>query len=479
MNEIVKPKLQVLTKEQIRKIHQYSLDILASTGVKVECEEALEIFAESGKVSIKDNIVYIQKDLVDFALKSVPSQVKIYNKSGEQAFELGAEQDKTYFGIGVTNINFQDIETSKTIPFSRTHMQVCTKLGDILDSYDMISTLGMPNDIEAENIDLYNALDMYTNTSKPIVLLVSESNKIAEVFKLFQSLHGDISSKPFIIPYFNPISPLVLNKSTTHKMSETISYNLPFIFSNYGMYGGTTPISEAGTLAVLNAELLAGLIYSQLLKQSTPVILGSLPAGFNMEIMGSYYSTSSYLMNMASAELMDFYNVPHCGTSGSGTGRGPDLLATGSLWLNHLSSCLGKVGMAPFVGGNFDSTAFSPATVVLSDYIISKARKFSHGFVLNDSITNINEINAIGHGGNFLTSEQTLASLFDYGNESSFWQSMSHDTWKEQGNPEAKKFLIDYSLELYGKAETESQKFSDEIKKGEKLIERIIKNREK
>jgi trimethylamine--corrinoid protein Co-methyltransferase len=243
------------------------------------------------------------------------------------------------------------------------------------------------------------------------------------------------------------------------------------------MYGGTTPITEAGTLAVLNAELLAGLIYSQLLKESTPVILGSLPAGFNMEIMGSYYSTSSYLMNLACAELMDFYNIPHCGTSGSGMGRGPDLLASGNLWLNHLSSCLGKVGIAPFVGGNFDSTAFSPATVVLSDYIISKARKFSNGFVLNDSTTNVKEIDAIGHGGNFLTSEQTLASLYEFADENNFWQSMNHNTWKEQGNPDTKKFLIDYSLELYKKAETESLKFSNEIKKGEKFIERIIKNR--
>ncbi len=477
MSENVRPQLQVLTNEQIQKVHNYSCDILLNTGIKVECKNARKIFEKSGSVKIEDDIVYIHQDLVDYALRVAPSNVKIYNKKGEIAFELGNNQKTTFYGIGVTNINFQDIETNETVPFCRKHMQVGTKLGDILESYDMISTLGIPNDIKAENTDLYNALDMYINTDKPLVKLISEGNNISEVFKLFENLHGDICSKPFIIPYFNPVSPLILNKSTTDKISETINCNLPFIFSNYGMYGGTTPITEAGTLALLNAELLAGLAFSQLVNESSPVILGSLPAGFNMQIMSSFYSSSSYLMNIANAEIMNFYNIPHCGTSGSSSGRGPDLLASGDLWINHLTGCIGKVGIAPFVGGNFDSTAFSPATVVLSDYIIAEARKFSSGFVLNDFTTNLNEIKTIGHGGNYLTSEQTLASLYENVPKNNFWQSMNHDIWTEMGSPKTEQYLIDHSKELYKRAEKESQQLSDKIKKGEEFVKKIISER--
>jgi trimethylamine--corrinoid protein Co-methyltransferase len=477
MNENVIPQLSVLTEEQIQKIHDYSLDILSNTGIKVECKKAQKIFERSGSVKIQDDIVYISKELIDFALKVVPDRIKVYRKTGDLAFETGADQTDTFFGIGVTNINFQEIETNNTVPFTRKHMQTGTKLGDILESYDMISTLGIPHDINAENSDLYNALDMYVNTDKPIVKLISEGNNITEVYKLFEQLHGDIGEKPFIVPYFNPISPLILNKSTSDKIIDTIHFNLPFIFSNYGMYGGTTPITEAGSLAVLNAELLAGLVFSQLVKESTPVILGSLPAGFNMQIMSSYYSTSSYMMNLANAEMMNYYNIPHCGTSGSSSGRGPDLLASGDLWINHLTSCIGKVGMAPFVGGNFDSTAFSPATVVLSDYIIAEARRFSKGFVLNDKTTNLDEIASIGHGGNYLTSEQTLASLYENVSYHNFWQSMNHDIWTEMGNPKTEKFLIDHSKELYDKAEKESSSLSDQIVKGEEEIKKIIAER--
>ncbi len=155
-------------------------------------------------------------------------------------------------------------------------MQHSTKLGDLLDNYDMVSTLGIPSDVPVDKMDLYSTLDMYANTSKPLVLLVSGEGKINDVFDLLSSLHGDISAKPFCIPYVNPITPLVLNETTTDKMIASINHDLPLMYSNYSMYGGTSPVSEGGSLALLNAELLAGLVFSQLVKEGSKIILGSL-----------------------------------------------------------------------------------------------------------------------------------------------------------------------------------------------------------
>jgi trimethylamine--corrinoid protein Co-methyltransferase len=80
------------------------------------------------------------------------------------------------------------------------------------------------------------------------------------------------------------------------------------------------------------------------------VILGSLPAFFDMKGMGSFYDPQSYAVNLACVEMMAYYQLPHCGTSGSGTGWGADLIAGGHQWSNHLTSCLGKVGLVPFEG---------------------------------------------------------------------------------------------------------------------------------
>ena len=473
----VSPRLQLLSPEQMKEVHRYSIRILEDTGIEVESVRALKIFEKSDGAKVRNGVVYLKDELINHAIKKAPSNIEIFNKAGETAFQLGKKQGKeTHFGIGVTNTWFQDIESKQVELFTRKHMQHSTRLGDLLDNYAMVSTLGIPSDVPAEASDLYSVLDMYANTSKPLVLLVSGDNKINEVFELLSFLHGDISEKPFCIPYVNPITPLVLNKATTDKMEASIYHHLPLMYSNYSMYGGTSPVTEGGALALLNAELLAGLVFSQLVKEGSEIILGSLPAAFNMTTMGSYYTPASYLLNLACAEMMDYYEIPHCGTSGSNNGRGADLLASGNLWLNHLSSCLGKIGCAPFVGGNFDSMAFSPTTVVLSNQIIGEARKFAKGFALSDETVNLDEIEKVGHGGDYFTSEQTLASLHELSNTDTLWSSMSLDTWKEQGKPSIEKELIETTHELYSRAQEASEGAMDLIKKGEDYITQSMSN---
>jgi len=138
-----------------------------------------------------------------------------------------------------------------------------------------------------------------------------------------------------------------------------------------------------------------------------------------------------------------------------------------------LSSCLGKIGCAPFVGGNFDSMAFSPSTVVLSDYIIGEAKKFAKGFPLNDKTVNTTEIDTFRHGGNYLTSEQTLSSLSDLHTTNDIWPSLNMDAWQELGKPKAEKYLIDHTKDLYSKAVKASQENLDIIEKGEEFISTI------
>lgn len=470
----VRPRLDLLSPEQMNEVHRYSISILENTGIKVESKTALKIFKKSGAVKTRNEVVYIQGELINHAINQAPSNIDIFNRSGDKAFQLGTKQgDETHFGIGVTNTWFQDIIGSQVRLFTRKDMRHSTKLGDLLDNYEMISTLGIPSDVPAGKSDLYSTLDMYANTTKPLVLLVLGEEEIRDVFELLSFLHGDISEKPFCIPYVNPLTPLVLNKATTDKMIASINRNLPVMYSNYGMYGGTSPVTEAGSLALLNAELLAGLVFSQLVKEGSKIILGSLPGAFNMSTMGSFYTTASYLLNLACAEMMNFYEIPHCGTSGSSNGRGADLITSGNLWLNHLTSCIGKVGCAPFIGSNFDSMVFSPATVVLSNHIIGEARKFARGFNLDEEAVNLKEIEDAGHGGNYFTSDQTLASFDEPRTTNEIWSVLSLESWREKNRPGAEKDLIDLTKDLYSKAEKESEENEDIVKKGEEFIIRL------
>ena len=443
------PRINVLAAEQIHHIHDHSLEILSTVGVRVDSARARDIFLKAGCPSDSDNIVRIPADLVSDALQSAPSTVDIYNRLGRHAFRLGGSpKSPTRFGVGVTNLYYQDPATDRVEPFALKHMAVGTRLGDALPYFDFVSTIGIPQDLSPEVADLYSALEMAANTTKPLVVLVSEEQCFTAVLDLLEHLSGELSAHPFVIPYFNPITPLVLNAGTSDKMIIAIERGLPFIYSNYGMSGATTPITAFGTIALQNAELLAGLVFSQLVKAGTPIILGSFPATLDLKDVVNRYTPQSQVLNLACAEMMAFYGLPHCGTSGNGNGWGADLFAADLLWMNHLTGCLGKVGMAPFVGGNFYSKVFSPAIVAYSNEVIRKVRIFEQGFTLMGSADIMAEIKAAGPGGSFLTAPSTVKNCRTLPRDNVVWPQISLEKWQDRGCPTADEFLRKHTIEL-------------------------------
>jgi trimethylamine--corrinoid protein Co-methyltransferase len=444
---VIRPRLTVLDPEQVQKIHGDSLQILASVGVRVaspRARQALARAAGSAMASESDR-VRIGRDLVAWALEVAPRSVQLYNRHGEGAFDLPGP---ARFGMGVTSLYYQDPETEKVTRFTRQHMARLVRLGQSLPSFDVISTLGIVQDVPAEVSDLYATLEMVANTTKPLVLLVSADEAFPAVLDLLEHLRGDLAARPFVMPYLNPITPLVINQGTSDKMFTCAERGLPFIYSNYGMAGASMPITPAGSLVLLNAELLAGLVLSQLIREGTPIVLGSLPAFFDMRGMGSFYDPQSYLMDLACAEMMAHYGLPHCGTSGSGMGWGGDLIAAGHQWFNHLISCIGKVGLAPFIGDNLGSKAYSPSVAVYANEVIAQVRRFAGGISLDGEATNLEEIARIGPGGDFLTTKSTLKHLRQAYYESSIFANLTLEAWEARGRPRAGDLLRQHTARL-------------------------------
>jgi trimethylamine--corrinoid protein Co-methyltransferase len=444
----VTPTITVLTSDQKAQIHAYVTELLATVGLRVDCPRARTLLKKNGAWQLPNDALALPAELIQRAIETSPATVSLFQRTGEPAFTLGAEGARTRFGIGVSNLYYQDPQTDAVTPFTLAHMAEAAGLGQALESFDVISTPGIAQDRDSAVADLWAALAVTAHATKPMVLLVSEEKLFVPVLDLLEALHGDLASRPAVIPYFNPISPLVLNAETARNMAAAIERGLPFIYNNYGMSGATAPITPASTLVVLTAELLGGLVYSQLLREGAPVILGSLPAGFDMQSMMSVYTPHTLLLNLACAEMMDYYGLPHSGTSGCGNGWGPDPLAAGALWLNHLTSCAGKVGLAPFVGGNFDSLAFSPALVVLAEEVIQHSRRFAAGFALDPTSVALGDVAAMGPGGNFLMSDITCELFREMADPGKLWPKLTLDQWQAQGCPRAEAMLREYTCGL-------------------------------
>jgi trimethylamine--corrinoid protein Co-methyltransferase len=453
------------------QIHERSLEVLSSVGVRVDAEWARKVLSDAGGTPADDpRTIRLSREVIEWAIKAAPPSVDIYDRLGKAAFRLG--KDRARFGAGVTTLYYQDIDAAALEPFARRHMELLVRLCDGLSAFDVVSTLGIVQDVPPRLSDLYAVLDMVANTTKPLVVLVSDEGRFPAVLDLLEHLSGDLSARPFVIPYVNPITPLRLSEGTADKMRQAIERGLPLIFSSYGMAGATTPISPSASWALLNAELLAGLTLAQLIKKRTPVVLGFLPAYFDMRGTGSYYDMTSYLLNLACAEMMSWYGLPHCGTSGSGMGRSADLVTAAHQWANHLTSCASNVGLVPFVGDVLGSKAFSPEALIYASEVITHARRFAQGLPLENPDTGLSEIASVGAGGSFMTTSHTLerhrsASFF-----SAIFANLSLEEWQRKAQPRADGELRAYVRELMSnlKPPTDHDRL---IGRGESFIRRL------
>ncbi|MCE9647542.1 MAG: trimethylamine methyltransferase family protein [Chloroflexi bacterium] len=467
----VRPRLTMMDEAQIMEAHQNVLKVLATTGVRVDSPEILKLLEQKLGLKAQERILKFPAEVVEEAIQSAPKEIKVYDRRGELKLNLGAERLR--FGVGVTALFYQNPVDETLDIFRRRNFQDLVRLGSALEHYDVVSTVGIIRDVPEEMTDLYGSLEHIANTTKPLVLLVSDENRYADVLNMFEDLHGGLGDMPFIIPYFNPVSPLVMNAGTVDKMKISIERGLPVIFSNYSMAGASTPLTPAGTLTLLMAELLAGLVISQTIKKGAPILLGMLPVYFDMRTMLNFYDPQSVLISVACSEMMKYYGIPHCSTSGSGSGWGMDLIAADTYWMNTFSLLLSNGHLAPFVGDSHGSKSISPTTFVHVHEIIDQALRFQNGFQLDDPNSALDEIARVGPGRNFLNQPSTMRNYKKGYYVSRVYPHYSMEKWQDAGAPAARKVLREKTQDLMASAPVPDD-HDELISRGEEYIKRFI-----
>jgi trimethylamine--corrinoid protein Co-methyltransferase len=129
-------------------------------------------------------------------------------------------------------------------------------------------------------------------------------------------------------------------------------------------------------------------------------------------------------------------------------GWGPDLITGGHQWVNHLTSCIGRVGLAPFVGDSLGSKALSPVSIVHANEVIAQARRFAQGFSLESMSTAVEEIAAVGPGKSYLTTAQTVEQCHSAYYSSDVFAHLTYESWLAQGRPKALDRLRSYTQGL-------------------------------
>ena len=192
--QYVKPNLTLLSSEQIQEVHEHSLKILSTIGVRADSNHARKLMVQAiGTKQAQEEIVRIPRELVEWAIKKAPASIDVYDRKGALALSLPGP---ARFGIGVTCLNYQRPETGEIVPFLREHMGLMVRLGNALQSYDVISTVGVIQDVSPEVSDLYATLEMIANTTKPLVLLISKEEVFAAVLDLLEEVMAISQNAP-------------------------------------------------------------------------------------------------------------------------------------------------------------------------------------------------------------------------------------------------------------------------------------------
>ncbi len=404
----------VLTKEKIEKIHEASIHLLEEYGMKMVGERTIKLLEENGAEVSEDGIVKIPRALVEKALKTVPKELTLYTRDGEPHMKIDS-QNRVYFGTHADQLEFVEPFTEKVRKFYRKDTKTMCKIADKLDNIDFILSVGMTADVDPKAQSQITFLETVKNFRKPINFSTNDIESLQEIIDMAAVVaggHDKLQEKPFIFNYCEPIPPLSHPLESTEKLYISAKNRIPVVYMPYSMMGGTAPITPAATLTQNNAEILAGVVITQVVNEGAPLIYGSMPTVFDMQTtIGCYGAPEFHLGVAAASELANYYGLPFYGTAGCTEAKYLDEQAVTEATMEIFSSLLSKANIVHDIGVMDHCNSVGPELVVLANEIIEGLKHYSQGIEVNDETIALDVIKGVGHGGHYMTDKHTYENF--------------------------------------------------------------------
>jgi len=338
---------QRITDEQVRQIHQASLQILVDPGLICFSKKAAEIFqsngAEVNAIASADHpcwYIKIPEKLVMEALDSAPKMVKLGARNPDNALIMKGDEPRVYFISGSETNIWLDVDFPAYVKKSDSSVEiqvpefhprrgtvadlcqsahVCEHL-ETLDGY--IRTVNIQDeDITEDNKDVNKFFASLNNTTKHFMSGLTKLEQLDNVVRMAELIAGGeeaLKENP-VISFITCLvkSPLQFVEDTTDTFIEVCRRGLPAVVSSSPQAGTTAPIKEAGIMAQINAEVLAGITLGQLVNKGTPLLYGSVPVRARMDTLSdSYGSVETSQYNIDCVQMARFYKLPNYSTSG-------------------------------------------------------------------------------------------------------------------------------------------------------------------
>jgi trimethylamine--corrinoid protein Co-methyltransferase len=427
---------ELLTQEQVERIHHAALEILEEVGLKVRYEPAREVFKQHG-CSVDGERVKLPRAVVEKYRRMYPASFTFYGR--DPKFDKTIPQDSPVFITASSAPDIIDPVTGRERRAESGDIARIAHLINELPGYDVFSISTLADDAPADQFTISRLYPSIKYCLKPIRVTTTDRKDTMSIMKMAYMVAGGeqaYKEHPFLTHHYCPtVSPLSMDNLSTENVMYFAAQGLPVYPTIVPNAGLTSPMSMAGTLAQGNAEFLATATLMQMVKEGTPLIYATLATVADMRT-GAYTSggIECGMLHMAFAQMSHFYNVPCGGYIGLTNSKLNDAQAGYETGMSAMGGVVSGMDMFN-IGGLIDALkTFDFAKAVIDDEISQMMKRVKRGVNFSDDELAVNLIKEIGPGGSYIVAKHTISRMKTEAVMTKLADRDARTTWEKKGS---------------------------------------------
>ena len=429
------PNFEVLTEEALQVIEENAETVLEEVGVAfVDNPDALALWKDAG-ADIDGERVRLPRGLARSLCKTAPSRFTQHARNPERNVEIG---DNTLVLAPVYGPPFvRDVAGGRryaTIEDFRKFVKL-TYLSKWL--HHSGGTVCEPTDVAVNKRHLDMLMAHMTLSDKPFMGSVTEPIRAQHSVEMCEILFGKefVAQNTVMTSLININSPLTFDSTMMGAMEVYARNNQASIISPFIVGGAMAPVSVAGTLTQVLAEVLAGVAYSQLVKPGAPVIAGTFVTSIDMNSGAPTFGTPEAAhITYGMGQLARRLGLPYRSAGSFCGSKLPDAQAAYET-ANSLNAGLmsGVNFMLHAAGWLEGGLVASFEKFVMDADQLGVLHHLARGVDVSENGQAMDAIREVGPGGHYLGCAHTQANF-----KEAFWRSdlldyKPFETWSEEG----------------------------------------------
>jgi len=292
-------------------VHEKSVEILSEVGFCVPEKESLGRLEAAGfPVDWDDHMVRVTPELLETALETLPRDVRLYDRAGENPAPY---YDRSCFMGAGTPVNVLDLEHGRRRSATRADVINFVTMQDALPQVDIVRPTVTATD-QGEHSDLVEIAELLRCTTKPVVHRTLAPERVDAAAEMLAAVAGGedaMRERPHFATLYCPVSPGYWTPENVRCILRWAEHGVPITILSMAMGGASAPATLLGELVVINTDILAWMIALQILYPGLPVLHGSVSAVLDMRTgLLPLGAPERGMVNGGGAAMARFYGIP-------------------------------------------------------------------------------------------------------------------------------------------------------------------------